>query len=284
VNKRYDLTGQRFGKQVVTKELGNGLVEIQCDCGVIKTTPKQYLRNGQSRSCGCGRYAIREGTQPIVVGDVFDRLTVVQFLGSNGHKREVLCLCSCGLRKVVFDSDLRTGHVTSCGCFRRERTGNLQRKHGQGGTKRTSLYRAWESMHRRCNDATRYPSYGGRGIRVCDEWKSFEAFRDHMDKVVGPRPDHGSLDRIDNDGNYEPGNVRWADPKIQTRNRSSARFFTLDGVTRCLVEWAELADVSSSVILARIRHGWNLRDALTTPKQKPLPPRLRAKKPSPDPR
>lgn len=263
---RHDITGQRFGKQIVTREFWDGYVEIRCDCGTVKRSRKQYIVNGQSRSCGCGRYAQRETTGLVRVGDVFDRLTVVQVLGSNGHKREILCLCSCGKRKVVHDDDLRRGSTTSCGCFRRERMGALMRKHGDSGIVRSYLYRAWESMRVRCSRPDRYPSYAGRGIRVCDEWEaSYEAFRSYVAANLGERPKGMSLDRIGNEGNYEPGNIRWAPPQVQTRNRSSNKFYTIDGVTMCLADWATKYNLRPGTICGRLRGGWDIRDAITIP-------------------
>lgn len=264
---RATLVGQRFGKQVVLRELGGGFVEVQCDCGTIKPTPKQYLKNGQSRSCGCGRYASRPGTTPMAVGDRFERLVVIQVLGSNGYKREVLCRCDCGTRKVFTEDSLRRD-TKSCGCLRRQRMSTLNRTHGQGGPGRTVLYRAWEAMWRRCRNPDRYPSYAPRGIGVCDEWRRFEAFRDYVDASLGARPDGYSLDRIDNDRGYEPGNIRWAPAKRQTRNRSSNVLLRIDGRIQCIADWADESGVPYEVVVRRRKMGWTDHDAVFTPVQK----------------
>jgi hypothetical protein len=226
-----NIVGKRFGKQVVLKELGGDYVEIKCDCGTVKKSRKQYILNGQSKSCGCGRYAPRGDNEPIEVGHRFERLVVAQLLGTSGRKRQVLTVCDCGNYKVVNEADLRSGTVKSCGCLRRERMENLNRSHGQAGQgKRTALYQAWTAMRERVRHPERWPSYVGR--TVFSEWEnSFEAFRDYVDANLGPRPTGFSLDRIDNDRNYEPGNLRWASAKTQANNRSgNARRIVIDGV------------------------------------------------------
>jgi hypothetical protein len=261
--RKESLVGQRFGKQVVLRELGDDYVEIRCDCGTVKKSRKQYIKNGQSKSCGCGRYDARPDTPPIVVGQKFHYLTVTQLLGTNGHKREVLCVCYCGVRKVFEEGNLRRGDTKSCGCFRKERMASLTLSHGQGGKKRTKLYRAWESMRRRVKDPVRYPSYVGR--TVAPEWDSFEAFRDYIEQNLGPCPEGHSLDRKDNEKGYEPGNIRWASYQVQVRNRRSTLFLTARGEKKSLAEWSEIAGIDSFTIRARMLKGWTHEEAIFTP-------------------
>ena len=259
------IVGQRFGKQVVLKELGNNRVKIQCDCGTVKNPNKQYLLNGQSRSCGCGRYDSKFDT---AAGQRFGRLVVIQLLGTNGCKREVLVRCDCDQHKVVDEPDLYRGHQQSCGCLRRELAQQKNRSHGESGTNRTYLYRAWESMFDRVRSSLRYPSYSKRGILVEPAWGNYAVFRSYIDEHLGERPPKHSLDRIDNDRGYEPGNIRWASPKQQTRNRSSNTLITVDGQTLCISEWAERTGISSAVICARRKRGWSDSDAVRTPVEK----------------
>jgi hypothetical protein len=129
------------------------------------------------------------------------------------------------------------------------------------------LYGRWQQMIIRCTDPRheRYADYGGRGIRVCDRWReSFENFRN--DVGLPPSPDAYLLDRIDNNGHYEPGNVRWATPTAQNRNRRSTKLYELHGEKRPLADWAERAGVDYVTVKRRLKYGWSLVEALGTPK------------------
>lgn len=129
-------------------------------------------------------------------------------------------------------------------------------------------YRAWCHMKTRCSlpSVDRFPLYGGRGIRVCDRWlESFSNFLADM----GPRPSsRHSIEREDVDGNYEPSNCRWATRVEQARNKSNNRLLTHNGVTRCLTEWALVAGMSPTRVLARLNRGWSVADALFRPKRR----------------
>ncbi|UOR02035.1 hypothetical protein MUN77_01505 [Leucobacter allii] len=155
-----------------------------------------------------------------MTGERFGRLHVLKWVGTAPNRQAIwLCKCDCGNETSVKGSQLRQGKTSSCGCVKREVWKNSI-THGQGGpTRITSLYRTWKGMKSRCTNPNRpdYSRYGGRGIEVCDRWlHSFEAFASD----VGEKPGPGySIDRIDNDGNYEPGNVRWATASEQRRNQ-----------------------------------------------------------------
>lgn len=141
----------------------------------------------------------------------------------------------------------------------------VARTHGETSGERSTEYIIWQGLKRRClNPKLReYPNYGGRGIQVCQRWlDGFENFL--ADVGRRPSPKH-SLDRIDGDGNYEPGNVRWATANVQQRNRRNNRLLTLDGVTRCATEWAEIFGIGQSLIGQRLRKGWSDERTLTTP-------------------
>jgi hypothetical protein len=148
---------------------------------------------------------------------------------SNGHPvRMARLVCDCGNEYVSALSALvgaasRTRHATrSCGCLRRERQVAAVSVHGMGGRITPHpLVQIWRSMIQRCespNDIS-FPNYGGRGISVCDRWHDPRLFAGDILRDLGPRPKGWSIDRIDNDGNYEPGNVRWASAKMQAANR-----------------------------------------------------------------
>lgn len=133
------------------------------------------------------------------------------------------CECECGKRIDVLGCNLRTGHTQSCGCFRKKIVFARSVKHGMSNN---HLFGAWNTMKQRCSNTKcqKYQSYGGRGIIVCEEWKnSFQAFYDYVSKLPHFDEKGYSLDRINNDGNYEPGNVRWATTKDQNNNRRKRR-------------------------------------------------------------
>jgi len=157
-----------------------------------------------------------------LTGQRFGRLVITGHAGHHtfpsGQKRHRWhCICDCGAGVEVFISDLRSGHTTSCGCFMREvavKNGQIT-THGGHGTRE---YHSWRSMKHRCynRQSKDYPNWGGRGIRVCAEWViSFEAFYADM----GPRPRGTTLDRKNNNGNYNPSNCRWATAVEQNSNR-----------------------------------------------------------------
>lgn len=183
-------------------------------------------------------------SNPIVVGSRFGRLTVMVDDGC----RSVSCRCDCGGLRVAMRGALRGGRVLSCGCLR----GRVSRH----GASRSPLYDCWRGMRRRCSDprVKAWARYGGRGIKVCAAWESFERFVADM----GPRPDRWhSIDRIDNDGDYEPGNCRWATGFVQARNKPCKRKrYLFDGETKTLAEWATVWGMREDLLYSRIKAGW----------------------------
>lgn len=180
--------------------------------------------------------------------------------------KHLMCRCKCGTVRMINKGSLLSGHTTTCGCSKNNYALGAPKTMVMTGKSRTPEYTAWIRMRRSCYDTDYkdYERYGARGISVCDEWiQDFQAFLAH----VGTRPskDH-SIDRYpNNDGNYEPGNVRWADKTEQARNRRSSKLMTLDGITKSMVEWSEEFGIRYSIMKSRVRHGWSLARIKATP-------------------
>ncbi len=230
--KLRDLTGERFGRLVVlgperVGPYGGATWHCRCDCGTPRTAAGHALESGKVKSCGC-----------------LHRDTAAALGAVNGaaHGRRM------------------TGRTTPALTLAAER----RTLHGQAKRgKATPLYLAWQSMLGRCENPGRhnYARYGGRGIRVCERWRaSFEAF----EADVGPHPGEGySLDRFpDNNGHYEPGNVRWATRTEQQRNRDVSVFLERDGVRLNIMEWAERLGLEAALIRSRKAHGCSDAEAL----------------------
>ena len=203
-----------------------------------------------------------------MIGQRFGRLSVQ----AKAHRAtwktcnsEWHCLCDCGSRCQVQHSNLLYGHTKSCGCLAKELYGCNNRKHGMHTSPE---YAAWENMKQRCTNPcnSQFQNYGARGIAVCSEWtNSFEAFYDRL----GPRPSSmHSLDRIDVNGHYEPGNVRWATPVQQSRNKRNNTLVWYEDAMLPIAEAAERAGISAKTISARLRRGWNGSRLFDRPKSK----------------
>lgn len=180
-----------------------------------------------------------------------------------------MCRCDCGAEHEVAYGNLRSGHTHSCGCTRHE----AATTHGRTGT---AEYRAWLSMRARCGNPKNlhFADYGGRGIRVCDRWSaSFEAFLSHVGRR--PSPMH-TIDRIDVNGNYEPGNVRWATPIEQANNTTRNAHVTYRGRTATIAEWARRFGIKYATLSGRLQRGWSIERALECPTTKFKPKRFMA--------
>ena len=196
----------------------------------------------------------------------FGRLTVVgegrPIIGAGHPARRARCVCDCGQTRDMQPAKLRAGTYVSCGCFSAERSRERFTKHGASATR---TYRSWISMIQRCEDPrnANYPSYGGRGIVVCERWRGTAGFaRFHTD--MGDRPIGMTLDRIDNDGPYDPRNCRWATAKLQQSNRRNSTNLTYGGLTMNPQEWSLYLGFSKNVVTERLKRGWDVERALST--------------------
>ena len=195
-----------------------------------------------------------------IAGQRFERLLVISKVGKNKNGKSVwLCRCDCGVEKLVVGAFLKDGRTRSCGCLRNQLAAERTTTHG--GSK-TLEYNIWRSAKDRCTNPNdkRFHDYGGRGIKFL--FDDFEKFLAH----IGPKPGKEySLDRINNCGNYEPGNVRWATIKIQSRNKRSNRYLSYQNETLCIADWAKKLGFRYVSIMSRLRLGWSVEKTLSTP-------------------
>lgn len=200
-----------------------------------------------------------------MTGKEIGRLRVVGRAGFTPKGQAIWsCLCLCGKETLVRGADLRNGHTQSCGCLFAERAREVAaRANITHGLSNTVVYRAWKSMRERCGRPShnQYADYGGRGIQVCDRWHTFTNFVADM----GHPPPKTSLDRIDNNGDYEPANCRWATASEQQNNRRSTVKHAINGVEKSVSQWARDAGLSPACVFQRLRAGWLFERAISTP-------------------
>ena len=194
---------------------------------------------------------------------VLGRSDTVRLPGGSSQ-RMWRCVCDCGPEpRDCPTHNLMSGNSKSCGCVRKPAPTTTHGEGGYGEGKRTLEYNSWGSMKSRCNDANNpaYSRYGGRGITVCDRWRnSYEDFLADMGRR--PTPQH-SLDRINNNGNYEPGNCRWATQSEQCRNTRYNAIITAHGKSLCVTEWAEITGVKRHTLYKNVMNGLKGEDALS---------------------
>lgn len=201
-------------------------------------------------------------------GETHGRLTLIKPLRSVRWEWIYECRCACGKKTEVYYNNIRRGNTLSCGCLHSERTSATSSTHRMS---KTRIYGSWQKLISRCEyeDDRNYKNYGGRWISVCKRWRnSFENFL----KDIGPRPSRRhSLDRINNDGNYEPSNVRWATQLQQSRNRRSVRLATIGGVTKTVPEWCEFYGTNHRNVRMRLKGGYSMKEAVSIKRLKPGP-------------
>lgn len=198
-----------------------------------------------------------------ITGQRFHKLVALEHAGyREGAKcRKSLwkCICDCGREAIVAYVELMAGATKSCGCI----VGKHKRTHGAtAGGKVSPEFRCWEAMLQRCRNSKHksFKDYGARGITICERWDSFEAFSADM----GPRPSpEHSIDRRDNNGNYEPGNCHWTTRVAQSNNRRSSRRVELNGESLTLAQWEHRVGLKAGMLFRRLKAGWPIERALT---------------------
>lgn len=215
----------------------------------------------------------RKSTRHIdLTGHRFGRLTVIAEaspyfspLRHAEHKRW-LCKCDCGETTIVVQGSLRNGYTRSCGCFRKEQS-TKPRSHGY---RNSSTYASWFNMKVRCGltgyknkpDSNVYRNYEARGITVCKRWLKFESFLADM----GPAPGPGfSIERVNNNLGYRPSNCKWIPRGEQAKNQSKSIRLTFNGEMKILADWARSLHLNYGTLISRIRRGWSIKQAFTTP-------------------
>lgn len=196
-----------------------------------------------------------------LTGQKFGRLAVIERAESKNGFTRWLCKCECGKETVVYSSTLINGHTKSCGCLRRDNHANLE--HGMSHTR---IHDIWCGINKRCDNpkSSVYKYYGGKGITICNEWRSFQSFYDWS--MANGYNDDLTLDRIDPKGNYEPSNCRWVTMKEQCNNKANCHRLTYNGKTQTLSQWADEYEMKYSTLYNRvITNNWTIEKALNTP-------------------
>lgn len=197
-----------------------------------------------------------------LTGQRFGKLVAIKEAGKLNGYVTWLCKCDCGNEKAMRTNALRSGATRSCGCgidhARRNNPSFYQKEY-----RIHKLYQVWYGMINRCKNTHHkfYHRYGGRGITVCEEWKNYETFAKWA--LESGYKEGLSLDRRNNDGNYEPLNCRWITMKKQHNNTSQNRFYTINGVTKSVAEWAEDYGIRHGLVLHRLDRGISIEEALT---------------------
>lgn len=275
-----DIKGKKFGLLTVVEYAGSihdksGKIrhywKCECECGNVIESRMDWIESSRAglKSCGCSKLPpslwANGGNHIDIIGNRYGRLLVID-REENDHrgKSRWRCQCDCGNMVVVVSYSLRSGATRSCGCLSVQTAAMTGKERATHGMSRSLIYKIWGSMKSRCENARdrAYIHYGARGISVCERWSnSFEYF---YEDVGDPPSGKYSLDRIDNNGNYEPGNVRWANATQQARNRRSNFVIAFNGKTMTATDWGEHLGIRPQTITQRIRRdGWSVEDALT---------------------
>lgn len=262
-----DLTGQRFGKLLVLSKAESlkdksgatrAMWKCECDCGNEVTVRAELLTKGKTKSCGCLKHECTPKDN--LIGKTFGRLTVIELLGRNSISKIVwLCKCECGNEIFVVGSELKNGHTKSCGCLRKAVTKERKTIHGLSHHK---IRQVWRNMIARCEnpDIEGYKNYGGRGIKVCEEWHNLKEFAEWA--FESGYSENLTIERKDVDGDYCPENCCWETMKVQCNNKRNNHYIEAFGETKTLAQWAEKSGISHSLIRYRLNKGLSMEQIL----------------------
>jgi hypothetical protein len=265
-----DLVGRQFGELTVialsplkTKHRGSKWL-CRCSCGIEKVIAGGSLTSGNTKSCG---------NHPMfkdITGEKFGRLTVIK--KSHQDKWGVwhwLCKCDCGNEISPSGTNLRAGKAPSCGCSKIEKNRECSTKHNLS---RSRIYQTHTDMLQRCNNPNKrcYKYYGGRGIKVCKEWETFEGFWEWA-QHSGYTNDL-TIERINVDGNYCPENCTWIPLSQQSINTRATEYITYNNKTLTLQEWSKETGINRMTLYSRLHtRKWSIEKTLTTPvRRKPI--------------
>lgn len=192
----------------------------------------------------------------------YGRLKVLKINGKQKTKITWLCRCDCGKILVVTGESMKSGNTLSCGCMRSEMVSNKNRSHNMS---KTPIYHVWQAMKNRClsSNDKQFKDYGGRGICVCDKWKTFEGFYEDMGESYRSWL---TIERIDRNGNYCLENCTWADRITQGNNTSRNRLEIVDGITDTVANHARRYGHTYSTVQHRLQRNWNVEEAFKTPR------------------
>lgn len=204
-----------------------------------------------------------------ISGQKFGRLRAIKIAYIKHRSAYWECICDCGNTVIVYGTSLRRGLTQSCKCLQNELTIKRNTKHGYAPrNKPHTMYTIYNNMKQRCyNPNSRaYRRYGERGIIICDEWlNDFTQFL----KDMGPRPSiKHSIERINNDSNYEPKNCKWATPDEQGKNMHINKYYTYNNQKKIISEWVKISGIKNSTFRMRLKYGWSIEKIIETPVKK----------------
>jgi len=268
--KALDLTGVRFGRLTAVCRVENPKYKgtswlCKCDCGGEKIAPTQDLRSGKIQSCGCIKAEISQKAEDKIVNQKFGRLTVLSVDHREAKRMYLKCKCDCGNETIVRKDQLVNGHTTSCGCAQKDAVRALA-KHGMCETR---VYKLYQTMKARCYSpkANGYEHYGGRGIKVCDEWLNdpMTFIKWCYDNGYDDTAERGecTIDRIDVNGDYEPSNCRFVPNLVQQNNRRNTIYWEYEGEKHPLADWSRITGISYDVLFDGYQRGLGIEYYLT---------------------